>query len=168
MAEDPTNPEGRINTERFGPMLLIGIDRTHKYNSFTPKMSRELGEAYTALENDPSLHCGVLHAVGPHTTAGLDMVAVAPHQDAAGAVFGKGNIDCLGLRGPHQTKAMVMAVQGITFTLGVEYCWLVTSSSLPTIANFRSWRYSATSSPQEAPPSVRCSVQVGAMPCDTC
>ena len=120
MAENPTNPDGRINIERRGPILLIGIDRPHKYNSFTPKMSRELGEAYTALENDPSLHCGVLHAVGPHTTAGLDMVAVAPHQDEAGAVFGKGNIDYLGLRGSHRTKPMVMAVQGITFTLGVE------------------------------------------------
>ena len=49
MAEDPSNPDGRINTERRGHLLLIGIDRPHKYNGFTPKMGQELGDALVAV-----------------------------------------------------------------------------------------------------------------------
>ena len=39
--------EGRIVCEVQGTVLLIGIDRVAKRNGFTPKMFRELGEAYT-------------------------------------------------------------------------------------------------------------------------
>jgi enoyl-CoA hydratase len=120
MAEDPSNPDGRINTERRGHLLLIGIDRPHKYNGFTPKMGQELGDAYTLLERDDDLRCGVLHAVGPHTTAGLDMPAMAPHRAKGGPIYGEGNIDCFGLKGPHRSKPMVAAVQGITYTIGIE------------------------------------------------
>ena len=120
MADDPTNPDGRINTERRGHLLLIGIDRPHKYNGFTPKMGQELGDAYTLLERDDDLRCGVLHAVGPHTTAGLDMPAMAPHRAKGEPIYGEGNIDCFGLKGPHRSKPMVAAVQGITYTIGIE------------------------------------------------
>jgi enoyl-CoA hydratase/carnithine racemase len=47
-------------------------------NGFTPKMYRELGEAYTRLDDDPSLRVGVLHAMGEHFTAGLDLPTIAP------------------------------------------------------------------------------------------
>ena len=100
MAEDPSNPDGRINTERRSYLLLIGIDRPHKYNGFTPKVGQELGDAYTLLERDDDLRCGVLHAVGPHTTAGLDMPAMAPHRAKGGPIYGEGKIDCFGLKGP--------------------------------------------------------------------
>jgi hypothetical protein len=47
--------EGDIVVERRGPVLLMGTDRIEKRNGFTPKMFRELGEAYTLLERDPDL-----------------------------------------------------------------------------------------------------------------
>ncbi len=71
-------PEGTITTERRGALLLIGINRPAKLNGFTPRMYRELGEAYTLLDDDPQLRVGVLHAFGGHFTAGLDLPTIAP------------------------------------------------------------------------------------------
>ena len=56
----PIHPEGSIELEVRSGVLLIGINRPNKRNGFTPKMYRELGEAYTQLDDDPSLRVGVL------------------------------------------------------------------------------------------------------------
>jgi enoyl-CoA hydratase len=71
-------PEGTITTQRLDGVLLIGINRPAKRNGFTPRMFRELGEAYTLLDDDPQLRVGVLHALGDHFTAGLDLPTIAP------------------------------------------------------------------------------------------
>ena len=47
----PIHPEGSIDLEVRGGVLLIGINRPNKRNGFTPKMYRELGEAYTRLDD---------------------------------------------------------------------------------------------------------------------
>ncbi|MDO9165642.1 MAG: enoyl-CoA hydratase, partial [Rhodoferax sp.] len=47
--------EGCITCERRGHVLLIGMNRPAKLNGFTPAMFRELGEAYTRLDDDPEL-----------------------------------------------------------------------------------------------------------------
>ena len=60
-------PEGCIACETRGPLLLIGINRPAKLNGFTPRMFKELGEAYTRLDDDPQLRVGVLHAFGKTT-----------------------------------------------------------------------------------------------------
>lgn len=79
MQAHPTPPaEGTITTERRGPLLLIGIDRPAKRNGFTPRMFRELGAAYTLLDDDPALRVGVLFGHGAHFTAGLDLPTIAP------------------------------------------------------------------------------------------
>ena len=72
------HPEGSIDLEVRSGVLLIGINRPNKRNGFTPKMYRELGEAYTRLDDDPSLRVGVLHAMGEHFMAGLDLPTIAP------------------------------------------------------------------------------------------
>ncbi len=74
---DP-HPEGSIDCAAQGQILLIAINRPAKRNGFTPKMFRELGEAYTRLDDDPGLRVGVLHAIGAHFTAGLDLPSIAP------------------------------------------------------------------------------------------
>src|SRR3954469_6730608 len=71
--------EGTISTVRRGALLLVGINRPAKRNGFTPRMFRELSEAYTLLDDDPELRVGVLHAYGGHFTAGLDLPAVAEY-----------------------------------------------------------------------------------------
>ena len=74
----PSPAEGSVDSTVQGPLLLIAINRPAKRNGFTPKMFRELGEAYTRLDDDPALRVGVLHAIGDHFTAGLDLPTIAP------------------------------------------------------------------------------------------
>ena len=71
-------PEGSIHCEQRGALWLIGINRPAKRNGFTPAMFRQLGEAYTRLDDDADLRVGLLHAFGAHFTAGLDLPTIAP------------------------------------------------------------------------------------------
>ena len=117
------HPEGSIDLEVQDGVLLIGINRPNKRNGFTPKMYRELGEAYTRLDDDPSLRVGVLHAMGDHFTAGLDLPTIAPLMQRGEKAVPLGLVDPLnlGMEGYRcRTKPMVVAVQGITYTLGIE------------------------------------------------
>jgi enoyl-CoA hydratase/carnithine racemase len=117
------HPEGSIDTDVLGSVLLIGINRPGKLNGFTPKMFRELGEAYTRLDDDPALRVGVLHAMGDHFTAGLDLPTIAPLMQRGEKAVPLGlvdplNLDMDGYR--RRTKPMIVAVKGITYTLGIE------------------------------------------------
>ncbi len=56
------HPEGSIDTTVVGDVLQIAINRPAKRNGFTPKMFRELGQAYTRLDDDPALRVGLLCA----------------------------------------------------------------------------------------------------------
>lgn len=115
--------EGTIRTERRGPLLLVGIDRPAKRNGFTPRMFRELAQAYTLLDDDAELRVGVLHALGDHFTAGLDLPSIAPFMQKGEKLWPAGLVEPLDLGSPgyrRRTKPMVVAVQGITFTLGIE------------------------------------------------
>ena len=115
--------EGAIDTAVLGHVLLIGINRPSKRNGFTPKMFRELAEAYTRLDDDPLLRVGVLCAAGDHFTAGLDLPACAPLMREGKKAVPEGLVEPndLGLPGyRRRTKPMVVAVKGITFTVGIE------------------------------------------------
>jgi len=117
------HPHGSIDTDVLGSVLLIGINRPTKLNGFTPKMYRELGEAYTRLDDDPALRVGVLHAMGEHFTAGLDLPTIAPLMQRGEKAVPPGLVDPvnLGMDGyRRRTKPMVVAVKGITYTLGIE------------------------------------------------
>ena len=98
-------------------VLVMTVDRVERKNAFTPKIVTELAEAYTRLDEDPSLFVGVLSFAGEHTTAGLEMpLFFGPDgsmdlPDAA--------VDPYGL-GRRLRKPLVTAVQGITFTIGIE------------------------------------------------
>jgi len=101
----------------------IGIDRVAKRNGFTPVMLRELSAAYTRLEDEPGLRVGVLYALGEHFTAGLDLPSMAESMQRGERMCPDGWVDPLDLGHPglrRRTKPMVVAVQGITFTLGLE------------------------------------------------
>jgi enoyl-CoA hydratase len=116
-------PEGTITTERRGPLLLVGINRPAKRNGFTPRMFAELAQAYTLLDDEPSLRVGVLFAHGEHFTAGLDLPTIAPFMQRGEKLWPTGSVEPLDLGTPgfrRRSKPMVVAVQGITFTLGIE------------------------------------------------
>ena len=117
------HPEGQIDCTVHGAVLQICINRPAKRNGFTPKMYRELGEAYTRLDDDTSLRVGVLCAAGDHFTAGLDLPTIAPLMKRGEKAVPLGLVDPLnlGMDGyRRRTKPMVVAVQGITYTLGIE------------------------------------------------
>lgn len=117
------HPEGQIDCTVDGAILQICINRPAKRNGFTPKMFRELGEAYTRLDDDDALHVGVLCAAGAHFTAGLDLPTIAPLMQRGEKAVPLGLVDPLnlGMEGyRRRSKPMVVAVQGITYTLGIE------------------------------------------------
>ncbi|MEZ4326001.1 MAG: crotonase/enoyl-CoA hydratase family protein [Polyangiales bacterium] len=101
-------------------VLLIGLNRAEKRNAFDLRMLNELGQAITLYEDDPALRCAVLHAVGDHFTAGLDLAEVGPAVEAGAALFPDGGVDPLGMRGRVRSKPLVMAVQGYCLTIGIE------------------------------------------------
>jgi len=107
---------GRVTTRVAGRCLVITIDRPAKYNGFTPTMLRELADAYTRLEHEDALWCGVLEANGEHFTAGLELSAF----DITDPLIAGDQIDPLDLREPRRTKPIVVAVHGICFTIGIE------------------------------------------------
>ena len=123
MAESDTPAEGTIRCGQRGPLLLVGIDRPAKYNGFTPRMFLELAQAYTRLDDDDALRVGVLHAFGDHFTAGLDLPTIAPFMQRGEKLVPAGQVEPTDLGSPglrRRRKPMVVAVKGITYTLGIE------------------------------------------------
>lgn len=112
----------KIVVEEDGHVLKIGLHRPEKLNAFDLDMYRDLGLAYSELHNNPNLRCGLLIAEGEHFTAGLDLKEWAP-------LFAQGRfpdlpenaIDPLGLDSEKRLgKPMVIAVQGLCYTIGIE------------------------------------------------
>lgn len=113
------HPHGQVHTRVVGDHVLeVVLDRTEKRNACTPKMFRELAEAYTRLDEDPDLWVGVLGFAGEHTTAGLDMPLFFGG-DGDGFAMPEGLVDPFGLERPLRAP-LVVAIQGICFTAGIE------------------------------------------------
>ena len=112
--------EGTVRFAREAALFAIVIDRPAKLNGFTPKMLRELAEAYTAFERDPEARVAVVSAAGPHFTAGLDLPKVGPLMARGEPLFPPDAVDPFDLRPPRRSKPVVVAVKGVTFTLGIE------------------------------------------------
>ena len=118
---DERHPDGGVSVEQDGAILKIGLDRPEKYNGLTPKMMRELGDAYTRLDEEPGLWVGVLFGHGPHFTAGLDLpkwtegMRSGRRRDRDSSE----RVDPFAL-GRACRKPIVTAVHGITYTAGIE------------------------------------------------
>jgi len=113
--------EPKIITERRGHILLIGLNRPEKRNAADFDLLTRLADAYGELERDPELRVGLVHGVGDHFTAGLDLADLGPRIGADGLSFvGPDGIDPWQVSGTPLTKPVVIAVQGTCLTLGVE------------------------------------------------
>jgi enoyl-CoA hydratase len=113
--------EPRVTVERDGTLLLIGLNRPEKRNAADFRMLQELSAAYGELDRDPGLRAGVVFAHGDHFTAGLDLADLGSHLRADGLSFlPEGGIDPWQVSGPAVRKPVVLAVQGICYTLGIE------------------------------------------------
>ena len=112
--------EGSISIEQHNHVLLIGFNRPQKYNGCTPKMAKELTAAFTRLDEDDELRCGVIFGHGDHFTAGLDLPKWTGRMEAGGSRDGESNaVDPIGF-GRACRKPIVTACHGITYTLGIE------------------------------------------------
>lgn len=118
MTDDPS--AGAVQATVVGDhVLLIVVDRVRKRNAFTPELMSQLAQALTRLDDDEDLWVGVLGFAGDHTTAGLDMARFfGPDADEERATMAE-LVDPFGL-GRRLTKPLVTAVQGITYTVGIE------------------------------------------------
>ena len=80
-----------------------------------------LAESYGELERDPGLRVGLVHAVGEHFTAGLDLADLGPRIGADGLAFTtETGIHPWQVDGQQLSKPVVVAVQGTCLTLGIE------------------------------------------------
>jgi enoyl-CoA hydratase len=124
--------EPRVTVERDGHLLLIGLNRADKRNAADWRMLQELSLAYGELQRDPELRCAVVFAHGEHFTGGLDLADVAPRIGADGLdIVPDGGINPWQVSGEELTKPVVIAVQGICLTLGIE---LVLASDIAVAA----------------------------------
>jgi enoyl-CoA hydratase len=121
MSDQPAT-EQRVTVERDGAVLLIGLNRPAKRNAFDLEAIEQLAQAYARLGEDDDLRVGVLHAHGDHFSAGIDLRQLAPLLRESGPelLAGSGPYDPLGIWKPPVPKPVVMAVNGIAFTLSIE------------------------------------------------
>ncbi len=110
-----------LSTQIDGHLLIITIDRRDKLNAITPEILDAMSQAYQELEDNIDLWAAVLTFAGEHTTAGLELTRF----------FGEGSNyyetldpedtrpDAFALR-RRCKKPVVMAVQGITYTVAIE------------------------------------------------
>lgn len=118
---DSPSPAPRVLTQRHGNVLAIGLNRPEKRNAADAEMLSALALAYGELQRDPEMRVGLVHAVGDHFTGGLDLADVAPRIGPDGLdVIPAGGIDPWQLADTTLTKPIVVAVQGVCLTLGIE------------------------------------------------
>lgn len=112
----------KISTEVRGNILLIGFNRPEKRNALDLEMYFDLARAYGELSNNKDLRCGVLHAAGNHFTAGLYLPEWGPVFSGGKWIeLEDGMIDPFGIDEDNRCKKpIVMAAQGVCFTIGFE------------------------------------------------
>ena len=114
--------DGTITTELQGHIYTITIDRQQKMNSFTPAMFDDLSRAFATLEDNSEAWVGVVRFAGKHTTAGLDLPKFASSMRDGSRdqpAEQQQQIDAFGIS-RRCAKPIVMAVQGVCFTIGIE------------------------------------------------
>ncbi len=111
----------RITVETRGHVYIMGLNRPEKRNAFDLLMYNELAHAYGELYRNPDLRCGVLFAHGKHFTAGLELDKWAPVFASGKWTIPDGCIHPLGIDcAARCKKPVVMAIQGICYTIGFE------------------------------------------------
>jgi len=111
---------GKVSRETCGSLFLIGLDRAAKRNAFDSHMIHDLSLALTEYEDDPELRCAVIFAHGDHFTAGLDLVELQPKLQTGVFDFAHQHINPWGTTSRARKKPVIVAVQGICYTAGIE------------------------------------------------
>lgn len=111
---------GRVTREQRGNVILIGLDRAGKRNAFDSALLSDLSLALGEYELNGELRCAVLFAHGEHFTSGLDLMELTPKLASGAFHYPATGIDPWGVAKPRRTKPLVIAIQGICWTAGIE------------------------------------------------
>lgn len=109
-----------ILIQKEGHLLKMGLNRPEKMNAFSAEMINQLEEAYSELENDPELRCGLLYSTSENFTAGLELNEVAPKVQGGETLFSSDRVDPVQLYGLKRSKPVVTAVDGYCLTIAIE------------------------------------------------
>jgi enoyl-CoA hydratase/carnithine racemase len=111
-----------VTVERDGQVLLIGVDRPGSYNAWNLATIEAVSAAYARLSTDDQIRAGVLFGHGRHFSSGLELGEVGPAVAERGpkVLSGGSGYDPFGMWGEPAAKPVVMAVQGVAFTLSIE------------------------------------------------
>jgi enoyl-CoA hydratase len=115
-----SQPDPRISLSLRGHVALVGIHRAAKRNAFDMAMLHAFAQALTEADFHEEVRCTVVYAEGAHFTAGLDLADVGPRVGLGESMVPEGALDPFQLHEARRRKPLVVAVQGICFTLGVE------------------------------------------------
>ena len=67
--------------------LWVGIDRPKIRNAFNLQTLDEIIAAFTELDENPSIGCGILYGVGDHFCAGGEMQAMISLDETTGHIW---------------------------------------------------------------------------------
>ena len=111
-----------VTVDLVDNVLRIGVNRADKRNAHNLEVIAALGAAYDRIAEDDEVRVAVVYGHGDHFSAGLDLAEVGPYvaEHGPSALAGEGTHDPYGVFGPRVPKPVVLAVQGIAFTLSIE------------------------------------------------
>lgn len=119
-----------IVVEERDRALWVGINRPHLRNAFNMQTLDEVIHAFTRLDEDRTLGCGVLYGVGDHFCSGGEMQAMLELDETTGHIWNnKMRRFCMLLR--NCGKPTIAMVRGFCIGGGNEwqlYCDLVVAS----------------------------------------
>ncbi|MBM9458350.1 enoyl-CoA hydratase/isomerase family protein [Nocardioides sp. zg-536] len=103
---------GVLEVTRSGGVLLLRLNRPAQRNALDRALTDALSAAFDELDDDPSLHVGILAANGPVFCAGTDL-----HEPASPATDRGGEY---GLVRRRRTTPLIAAVEGAALGGGLE------------------------------------------------
>ncbi len=113
-----------ISTSRDGDVFLIGLNRPETRNGMNMAMINELAMAFGEFEKDQNSRVGVLHALGDHFCAGLELTDCAEPlmTPRSQSWVPEGGLDPWGILTDRPQKPVIAATKGFCMTVGVELC----------------------------------------------
>lgn len=113
-----------ISTAHDGDVFLIGMNRPEKRNAMNMAMVLELSMAFGEFERDSTSRVAVLHGVGDHFCAGLELTDCAePFMSPRSETWvPDGGLDPWGVLTDRPKKPVIVAPKGFCMTVGIELC----------------------------------------------
>ncbi|WP_067903064.1 crotonase/enoyl-CoA hydratase family protein [Nocardia vaccinii] len=115
-AAAPGTTGGTVRLDVDGPIATITLDRPAARNAIDRAMAQQIADALDELDNRDDLAVGVLTAIGPVFSAGMDLKAFASTGERP-VVPGRG---AFGIVHRPPVKPLVAAVEGLALGGGFE------------------------------------------------